>query len=71
MSGSAVVGYRVGMTPTDAAARAASRAGGQILRAVTGLVAARPAAKPLHPRGSTTLGTLHRFGADVRTGAEY
>jgi hypothetical protein len=71
VSGSAVVGYRVGMTPTDAAARAASRAGGQILRAVTGLVAARPAAKPLHPRGSTTPGTLHRFGADARTGAEW
>jgi hypothetical protein len=53
------------------AATAVSSAAGQILRAVTRLVAARPAAKPLHPRGGTVLGTLHRFGAGDGTGAEW
>ncbi len=41
---------------SHSAARAASSAGGQLLRAATGLVAARPAAKPLHPRGSVVRG---------------
>jgi hypothetical protein len=50
---------------------AVTSAAGQILRAVTRLVAARPAARPLHPRGGTVLGTLHRFGAEDRTGAEW
>lgn len=40
-----------------------------MLRAATGMIAARPAAKPLHPRGSVFQGTLHRFGAQDRTGA--
>lgn len=40
-----------------------------MLRAATGMIAARPAAKPLHPRGSVVQGTLHRFGAEARTGA--
>ena len=55
----------------DAAARAASAAGGQVLRAATRLVSARPAAKPLHPRGSVVRGTLHRFGAGDGTGAAW
>jgi hypothetical protein len=53
------------------AATAVSSAAGQLLRAVTRLVAARPAAKPLHPRGGTVLGTLHRFGVGDGTGAEW
>ncbi len=59
------------MTATQAAARVASSAGGQLLRAATGLIAVRPAAKPLHPRGSVVPGTLRRFGAPERTGVEW
>lgn len=59
------------MNLVDSAVRAASSAGGQILRAATGLAAARPAAKPLHPRGSVVQGTLHRFGAEDRSGAAW
>jgi hypothetical protein len=57
------------MSALDSAARTASSAGGQILRAVTGLIAARPAAKPLHPDGSVVRGTLHRPGGG-RPGGE-
>jgi len=66
-----VIGYGCNMSPLDYVARTASSAGGQILRAATRLIAARPAAKPLHPRGSVVRGTLHRFGAEERTGAEW
>jgi hypothetical protein len=59
------------MGSLDHAARAASSAGGQILRAVTRLVTARPAAKPLHPRGSVVEGTLRRYGARDKTGAAW
>jgi hypothetical protein len=59
------------MIALDPAGRAVSSAAGHILRAVTALIASRPAAKPLHPRGSTTRGTLRRFGAQGRTGAEW
>jgi hypothetical protein len=59
------------MNALDSAARTASSAGGQILRAVTGLVAARPAAKPLHPGGSVVRGTLRRPGGDGGSGAEW
>ncbi len=59
------------MNALDSAARAASSAGGQVLRAATGLIATRPAAKPLHPRGSVVRGTLYRFGAEPRTGAKW
>lgn len=59
------------MSALDAAARAVSSAGGQVLRAATGIVSARPADKPLHPRGSVVPGTLHRSGADARTGAAW
>jgi len=57
------------MSPLGGAARAASTAGGQALRAATRVIAARPAAKPLHPRGSVVGGTLHRFGSEDKTGA--
>lgn len=59
------------MNALDSATRAASSAGGQVLRAATGLLSARPAAKPLHPRGSVVRGTLRRFGAEDRTGAPW
>jgi hypothetical protein len=58
------------MSALDSAARTASSAGGQILRAVTGLVAARPAAKPLHPDGALVRGTLQRTGGG-RSGADW
>lgn len=67
----AVTGYGRHMGARDAAVRAASYAGGQMLRAATGVIAARPAAKPLHPRGSVVRGTLHRFGAEDKTGAAW
>ena len=51
--------------------RAASSTGGQVLRAATGLVAVRPADKPLHPRGSLLTGTLHRFGGEEPTGVAF
>jgi hypothetical protein len=59
------------MRAVDSAIRAASSAGGQVLRAATGLVAARPAAKPLHPRGSVVPGALHRFGGQGGSGAAW
>jgi hypothetical protein len=59
------------MSALDSAARAASSAGGQLLRAATAVTGARPAAKPLHPRGSVVRGTLHRFGAHDKTGAAW
>lgn len=59
------------MNPLDSAVRAASSGAGQILSAATGLVAARPAAKPLHPRGSVVAGTLRRFGSEDTTGAAW
>jgi hypothetical protein len=55
----------------DSAARAASSAGGQLLRAATTLVAARPSAKPLHPRGAVVRGTLHRTGSEERSGVAW
>lgn len=57
------------MSILRSAARAASSAGGEVLRAATWIVAARPVAKPLHPQGSVVRGTLHRFGAGNATGA--
>ncbi len=65
----AVTGYRCHMSALDSASHAASSAGGQILRAATRVIAARPAAKPLHPRGSVVQGRLRRFGDESRTGA--
>ena len=67
----AVIGYPCHMSALDATVRAASSAGGQILNAATGMLTARPAAKPLHPRGSVVHGTLHRFGAEDSTGASW
>jgi len=51
------------MSVLDRATRVASSAGGQVLRAATGIVAVRPAAKPLHPRGAVVRGDLRRAGA--------
>lgn len=59
------------MSVLASGARAASFAGGQILRTATGILAARPAAKPLHPRGALVRGTLHRFGDGSGAGAEW
>ena len=42
-----------------------------MLSAATGMLAARPAAKPLHPRGSVVRGTLRRFGTEDSTGAAW
>ena len=42
-----------------------------MLSTATRIVAVRPAAKPLHPRGSVVGGTLHRFGADNKAGAAW
>src|SRR3954454_25076140 len=59
------------MDTVDAAIRVASATGGQVLRTATGLIAARPAAKPLHPRGDLVRGTLRRFGREEKTGATW
>lgn len=59
------------MSVADRVVRAASSAGGQVLRGATWIIAARPAAKPLHPRGSVVAGTLRRFGSEDRTGAAW
>ncbi len=69
MGVAAVIGYRCHMSALDSAARAASYAGGQMLRAATGIIATRPADKPLHPRGSVVQGTLHRFAVEGTAGA--
>jgi hypothetical protein len=66
-----VIGYGCDMAVPDLLARVASSAGGQILRVATQIAAARPATKPLHPRGSVVPGTLHRFGAEEETGAAW
>lgn len=42
-----------------------------MLAAATRIVAARPASKPLHPRGSVAHGTLRRFTSPERTGAAW
>ena len=50
---------------------ATSSAAGQILRAVTRLVALRPAAKPLHPEGAVVSGTLTRRGSQPPSGVAW
>lgn len=65
------VGYRARMSAVDSAARAVASLGGQVLRAASGVMAARPAAKPLHPSGTVLRGTLTRRGSGDRTGAEW
>lgn len=42
-----------------------------MLRAATRLVAARPAAKPLHPEGTVVRGTLHRRGGAEPSGVAW
>jgi hypothetical protein len=66
-----LIGYGCGMRAVHSAVRAASSAAGQVLRAATGLVAARPTAKPLHPRGSVVRATLHRFGGGGGSGVAW
>lgn len=66
-----MTGYGCLMNARDSVARAASSTGGQVLRAATKVIAARPAAKPLHPRGSVVRGSLRRFSAGVETGSEW
>ena len=57
------------MRALDSAIATASSAGGQVLATAARALAARPAAKPLHPQGSVVRGTLRRFGAADATGA--
>lgn len=64
-------GYGDGVSLPTSALHLASTAGGQALRAATRVVAARPAAKPLHPAGAVVRGTLHRFGGGPSTGAAW
>jgi hypothetical protein len=59
------------MRALDAAGRAVSTAGGHALGVAAGVLAARPAAKPLHPRGAVVRATLHRFGAEGRSGVAW
>ena len=59
------------MSLLEPAARSVSSAGGQVLRAATGVLTARPAAKPLHPHGSVVEGTLIRTGAEQSTGVAW
>ena len=42
-----------------------------MLRAATGALTLRPAAKPFHPRGHVVTATLRRFGAEPTTGSEW
>jgi hypothetical protein len=66
-----VTGYGSLMDARDSVIRAASSAGGQILRAATKVLAVRPVAKPLHPRGAVARASLRRFGAGVETGSAW
>ena len=51
---------------------AASSAGGAVLgTGARAVAAARPATKPLHPRGVVLLGRLHRHGLDSPTGVTW
>jgi hypothetical protein len=69
--GTAAVGYEPDMGLVSLAARGAAATGGQALRAATStLASARPADKPLHPRGSVVPGVLERFGS-LDTGAAW
>jgi hypothetical protein len=52
--------------------RTAASAGGALLAGATRAVAAlRPAAKPLHPRGETVTGRIHRYGSDPASGVPW
>ena len=66
-----MTGYDAHVNVVDTTVRAASSAGGQVLRAATGLVSHRPAAKPLHPRGAVLRGTLHRHGSRSPSGVPW
>jgi hypothetical protein len=64
-------GYWLSMSSPHALVRAASAGAGQVLSAATRLAAARPSAKPLHPRGSVTRGQLRRLGGTENTGSAW
>jgi hypothetical protein len=55
----------------SSAARAVGSVCGRCLAAATRVVALRPAAKPLHPRGRVVVGRLHRFGAGPTSGVAW
>lgn len=55
----------------SSAVDAAASAAGRVLRGATALVALRPAAKPLHPRGAVLEGSLRRHGSDARSGVAW
>lgn len=59
------------MSALDPAIRAASYTGGQMLSAATRMISARPATKPLHPRGFVVHGILHRVGGQTLTRADW
>lgn len=59
------------MSVRTSVARSAATAGGQVLRGATAVMTARPAGKPLHPRGDVVEGRLRRFGHDDKTGAAW
>jgi hypothetical protein len=45
--------------------------GGAVLAVATRVVAARPARKPLHPRGDVATGRIRRTGGDAATGVSW
>jgi hypothetical protein len=51
--------------------RVAASAGGQVLRAATTILTVRSAAKPLHPCGRQSSGTLRRYGGPSETGVDW
>ncbi len=58
------------MNPPARVLSTVAKGGGRLLSAATSAVAAvRPAAKPLHPRGTVLHGTLHRSGTAARPAA--
>ena len=59
------------MSAYERALDAAASFSGQVLKLATEVIDLRPAAKPLHPRGSVLTGTLRRFGDEARTGAKW
>lgn len=60
------------MTALAGVARTSSTAGGAVLAAATrGVAALRPAAKPLHPRGTMWEARIHRHGAAERSGVAW
>lgn len=59
------------MSAHERALDAAASLCGHVLEVATEVIAVRPVAKPLHPRGTVMTGTLRRFGHEACTGAEW